>query len=94
VVGATVQKLTGGGVPTFGLARYLVTPGCRVPDVRRQRLAAAKRVIVHAGCSVGRIVRTRSNRVPRGRVVSQRPRPGAGLAELGQVSLVVSKGRR
>ena len=56
--------------------------------------AAAKRAIVHAGCSVGRIVRARSNRVRRGRVISQRPRPGVGLAELGPVNLVISKGRR
>jgi uncharacterized delta-60 repeat protein len=94
VVGGTVQNLTYGGLPTFGLARFLVTPGCRVPDVRRRRLAAANRAIVHAGCSVGGIIRARSNRVARGRVISQRPRPGAGLAELGPVSLVVSKGKR
>ena len=35
VVGGTLQQLTGGASPAFGLARYLVTPGCRVPDVRQ-----------------------------------------------------------
>src|SRR5439155_12716 len=34
VAAGTVETLTGGGSPTFGLTRYLVTPGCRVPDVR------------------------------------------------------------
>jgi uncharacterized delta-60 repeat protein len=79
VVGGTVQTLTGGGVPTFGVVRYLVTRGCRVPDVRHRRLAAARDAIVRAGCSVGAVGRTFSTRVARGRVVSQRPRPGTGL---------------
>ena len=94
VVGGTVQTLTGGGVPTFGVARYLVTRGCRVPDVRHHRLALARDAIVRAGCSVGAISRTFSTRVVRGRVVSQRPRPGAGLPERAKVSLVVSNGKR
>ena len=51
VVGGTLQQLTGGASPTFGLARYLVTPGCRVPDVRGRLLERAKR---HAG--VGRLL--------------------------------------
>ena len=94
VVGGTAQVLTGGGNPTFGLARYLVTPGCRVPDVRDRRLEAAKAAIVGAGCSVGRVKRAFSRSIKRGRVISQLPHPGAGRPDGAPVKLVVSKGRR
>jgi uncharacterized delta-60 repeat protein len=93
VVGGTLQQLTGGDSPAFGLARYLVTPGCRVPDVRSRLLQRAKAALVSAGCSVGAITRGFSKKVKRGRVISERPRPGSGLPELAKVRLVVSKGR-
>jgi uncharacterized delta-60 repeat protein len=94
VVGGTIQTSTGPGEATLGVARYLVTAGCRVPNVRHRRLAVAKDAIVRAGCSLGAIGHRFSTRVARGRVVSQRPRPGAGLPERAKVSLVVSKGNR
>ena len=93
VVGGTIQQLTGGASPTFGLARYLVTPGCRVPDVRGRLLQRAKAALVSAGCSVGAVTRDFSKKVKRGRVISERPGPGSGLPELAKVRLVVSKGR-
>jgi uncharacterized delta-60 repeat protein len=93
VVGATVRNLTAGANSALGVARYLVTPGCRVPDVKRMRVRQAKSAILHAGCSVGTIHRAFSKAVARGRVISQRPHPGAGRPELAKVSLVVSKGR-
>lgn len=93
VVGGTLQQLTGGASPTFGLARYLVTPGCRVPDVRGRLLERAKRMLVAAGCSVGGVTRGFSKKVKRGRVISERPGPCSGLPELAKVRLVVSKGR-
>ena len=94
VVGGTIQRLTGSASPAFGLARYLVTPGCRVPDVRGRRLDRARAALVSAGCSAGRVTRIFSTRVRRGRVIAQRPAPGAGLPQLAKVNLVVSKGRR
>jgi uncharacterized delta-60 repeat protein len=94
VAAGTVETLTGGGSPTFGLARYLVTPGCRVPAVRGKRLGDARAAIVGAGCTVGRIARAYSQNVKRGRVISQHPAPGTGLAEGARVRLVVSKGTR
>lgn len=93
VVGGTLQQLTGGASPTFGLARYLVTPGCRVPDIRGRLLARARATLVSAGCSVGAITHARSKKVKRGRVISEHPAPGTGLPELAKVRLVVSKGR-
>jgi uncharacterized delta-60 repeat protein len=93
VVGGTLQQLTGGDSPAFGLVRYLVTPGCRVPDVRGRLLQRAKAALVSAGCSVGAVTRGFSKKVKRGRVISERPGPGSGLPELAKVRLVVSKGR-
>jgi peptide/nickel transport system substrate-binding protein len=66
---------------------------CVVPRVVGQRLAAARRKIRRAHCSVGRVRSVRSSRA-RGRVISQRPRPRTRLARGGRVNLVVSRGRR
>jgi uncharacterized delta-60 repeat protein len=93
VVGGTLKQLTGGDSTTFGLARYLVTPGCRVPDVRGRMLARARTTLVSADCSVGTIAHALSKKVKRGRVISEHPAPGTGLPELAKVRLVVSKGR-
>jgi uncharacterized delta-60 repeat protein len=92
VAGGAVTQ-TGDYNPTFGLARYLVTSGCRVPDVRGRRVEAAKTKILRAGCSLGRIKRAFSRRVKQGRVVSQLPAPGAERPEGARVKLVVSKGK-
>ena len=66
---------------------------CRVPRVIALKLAAARKKLRRANCSVGSVRRARSRR-PRGRVISQKPRPGAVTARGTRVSLVVSRGRR
>jgi len=45
-------------------------------------------------CRVGRIRRAYSNTVKRGRVISQKPKPGRVLPIGGKVNLVVSRGRK
>ena len=67
---------------------------CTVPHVRGKSLPAAKRTIARANCRVGAIRRAYSKTVQRGRVISQKPRPGTVLPNRGKVSLVVSRGRR
>jgi subtilisin-like proprotein convertase family protein len=67
---------------------------CSVPDVRRKMLAAAKRAIRRGHCATGKVTRVYSKAVRKGRVISQRPRRGARLAEGARVSLVVSRGKR
>ena len=70
-------------------------PGlCTVQDVFRQTLPAAKRTIARANCRVGTIRRVYSKSVKRGRVISQKPKPGTVLPNRGKVNLVVSRGRR
>ena len=71
-------------------------PGlCNVQDVRGKTLAVATDLLTRADCTVGSVRRARSRTVRRGRVVSQSPRfPGSVLPTGGQVSLVLSLGRR
>jgi uncharacterized delta-60 repeat protein len=75
----------------FALVRH-VAPLCVVPNVRGETLAEARELLVVYGCLSGRTRHARSARVPRGRVVSQRPSPGARRAEDSRVALVVSRG--
>ena len=71
------------------------TPGlCTVQDVSSETLQTAKRTIAHANCRVGKIRRTYSKTVKRGRVISQKPKFGAVLSGGSKVNLVVSRGRR
>ena len=69
-------------------------PKCVVPKVKGKRLAAAKRAIRRAHCSVGKITRAYSAKVKRGRVIAQKPKPGTTRPQGARVSLKVSKGRR
>jgi hypothetical protein len=66
---------------------------CDVPDVRGDRLAAARGELLAANCLVGRVVRRSSAIVPRGRVIAQYPFPDARLPILGRVHLEISSGR-
>jgi alpha-tubulin suppressor-like RCC1 family protein len=67
---------------------------CHVPNVRGKTLRAAKKAIARRHCSVGKIRRAFSAKFKKGRVVSQKPRPGKVLPEHGKVNLVVSRGKR
>jgi hypothetical protein len=65
---------------------------CKVPNIKGKKLPAAKRAIAGAHCRVGKIRRAYSKTVKRGRVVSEKPKPGTVLLS-GKVDLVVSRGR-
>ena len=67
---------------------------CVVPTVKGRTLAAARRAIVAARCTVGRVSRAYSRTVRSGRVVSQTPRPRLRLRRGAKVNLVVSRGTR
>ena len=69
-------------------------PSCRVPRVIGLRLATARSTLTRANCRVGRVLRARSRRVRRGRVLAQSRRPGAVLRYRARINLVVSRGRR
>jgi uncharacterized delta-60 repeat protein len=67
---------------------------CIVPKVKGKTLKAAKRAIKRAHCSVGKVTRAYSAKVKRGRVISQKPKPGRKLAAGAKVKLTLSKGKR
>ena len=67
---------------------------CVVPNVRWKKLAVARRSITAARCRVGRVRQARSNRVRRGRVISQSPSARTRARVGSRVNLIVSRGRR
>jgi beta-lactam-binding protein with PASTA domain len=67
---------------------------CLVPDVRGATLGDAKKAIRVFHCTVGEVRSAYSAKIPRGRVVAQRPQPGTQLKDRGRVALVVSRGRK
>jgi eukaryotic-like serine/threonine-protein kinase len=71
-----------------------VTPVCTVPRLRGLTLVGARRSLVKRGCALGRVSKTYSNRIRRGRVVGQRPGPGLRLRRGAKIAVVVSRGRR
>ena len=68
------------------------TVSCKVPKVTKKSLPAAKRAIARAHCRVGTMRRI-SSRMKKGRVVSQKPKPGTVMPGGGKVNLVVSRGK-
>jgi PASTA domain/FG-GAP-like repeat len=67
---------------------------CTVPKVTGMTLPAARSATARAGCHVGKIRRAYSKTVKRGRVISQKPKPGTVLPNGGKVDLVASLGRK
>jgi hypothetical protein len=84
----------GTGVKVFLNWTGLPAPPCVVLDVTTYRLRKAKRYFGFAGCRLGHVSRRSSRRVRRGRVISQRPRPGTVLPSRTALDVVVSRGRR
>jgi beta-lactam-binding protein with PASTA domain len=63
---------------------------CVVPNVVGKKLAKAKAAITDAHCKVGKVTKKKSSAKP-GRVLSEKPNPGAVRAGGSKVALVVSK---
>ena len=69
------------------------TRACVVPNLKGKRLYAARRALSSAHCKPGTITWTYSNVIKRGRVISQRPKPGRHSRAGARVNLTVSKGK-
>jgi hypothetical protein len=81
--------------PVDGVGVLLARPGlCTVQDVRVVTVEDAKRMLARANCRLGKIRRAYSNRVEKGLILSQSPKPGTVLPKLGKVDLRVSRGPR
>jgi PASTA domain/F5/8 type C domain len=82
------------GAATAASASTAVIPyQCVVPNLKRKTVPAARRRLAARHCRLGPVKRRYSSRVTRGRIVSQRPRPGTELADRGRVAVLVSRGR-
>jgi len=81
--GVTVGTVAGSAAGTFTYR------GCLVPQLRGKGLAAARRLLVEAGCRVGAAKTPRGRRARRGRGVRQAPRPSTVLPPGATVSLVL-----
>lgn len=64
---------------------------CRVPKVIGKKLRAARRTIVMANCTVGKVKRKHSSHRNKGRVMSQSPRAGASRPAGTKVSLILGR---
>jgi uncharacterized delta-60 repeat protein len=91
---AAGYSYTGTTSSQIALARYLGVDQCSVPKVKGKTLTAAKRAIRKAHCSVGKVTKAFSGKVKKGRVISQKPKPGKKLAVGSKVKLTVSKGKK
>jgi predicted NUDIX family NTP pyrophosphohydrolase len=81
--------------PVDGVGVLLARPGlCTVQDVRLVTVKDAKRMLARANCRLGKIRRAYSNRVQKGLVLSQKPKPGTVLPKFGKVDVRVSRGRK
>jgi hypothetical protein len=88
--GTGACTITTDGNTTVG-ASFVLRP-CIVPKLKGQTLKAAKNAIRKALCSVGKVREAASSNVKKGRVVSQKPKPGKRVQQRTRVALVVSKG--
>jgi hypothetical protein len=80
---------------TGSVGVLVARPGlCTVQDVRVVTVAEAKRILARANCRLGTIRWANSNRVRRGLISAQKPKPGTVLPKLGKVDVRVSRGPR
>ena len=67
---------------------------CVVPNVKKKTVAQARRLLASKHCALGRVSRTYSAKVKKGRIIKQSRRPGARLPRGTKVKVTVSRGRR
>jgi hypothetical protein len=86
---------TAAGVSGRALIRVTAAPSrCVVPKLRGRTLRAAKQALRRRHCVLGTVRHAYSRVVRRGRVVSQKPLPGAHRRAGRKVSVILSRGRR
>jgi beta-lactam-binding protein with PASTA domain len=68
---------------------------CVVPKIDRgTKLGAVKRELAGAACSAGKVTRTHSKSVRRGKLIKVKPKPGTVLEAGAPVAIVLSSGPR
>lgn len=84
--GATVRI---SGLPVPAISKRVAQ--CKVPALKRKKKAVRK-ALRKRDCKLGKVKRRPSMKVPKGKVISQKPKPGKQAKEGSKVSLVVSSG--
>jgi Ca2+-binding RTX toxin-like protein len=67
---------------------------CVVPNVKGKTVAQARRLLASKRCALGRVTKAYSQKVRKGRVISQRPSVGRRLPRGTRVHVKVSRGQR
>jgi hypothetical protein len=76
--GTTIPPAAGGSAaPPVVPVATVIAPTCKVPNLVSRKVAAARRAIRAAGCTVGKVTRRRGPRASAARVRSQGPKAGA-----------------
>src|SRR5436190_5078508 len=92
--GACSITMNGAKAVTAIFNQKATPPRCLVPKVVGKKLAAAKTKIRAAHCKVGKIIKAKSSKKKKGRVIRQKPAAGKHLANGSKVNLTVGRGSR
>jgi hypothetical protein len=68
--------------------------GCVVPKLAGMKQSSAEKALTAAGCKVGKLSKTTSSKVAKGKVISSKPKAGTKLNTGAKVALVVSAGKK
>lgn len=83
---------TGVTAPIIGVT--VKPPACIVPKLKGKKAPAARKALKRANCKVGKVRRSFSGKVKKGRVIKQGVKPGKVLSEGARVGIKVSKGEK
>src|SRR5207237_7956450 len=75
-------------------ASFAKVPKCKVPKLVGLTLKKARTRLLRAHCRLGKVTRKVSSLKKKGRVLSQRPKPGKSLRSGSKVNVTVGRGRR
>lgn len=91
-IAATARNAAGNADTSSISVTYKLRP-CKVPHVRGMTLSGARHAISRSGCKVGKIKRTHSRKVRKGRIVSSNPPAGRTKPRGTKIALVLSRGK-
>jgi IPT/TIG domain/PASTA domain len=69
-------------------------PSCKVPQLKNQKLKAAKKKLKSAGCALGKVKRLGKASIGKGKITRQSPAAGKVLAPGGKVSVTLKGGAK
>lgn len=92
----TVEVTTAAGransPQTFNYVAAPVVARCVVPQLKNQKLKAAKKKLKSAGCALGKVKRLGKASISKGKITRQSPAAGKVLASGGKVSVTLKGG--